>query len=206
MIRKNGSTFNKPHLLAVEGDDDFHFVVRMLGHLNIDSVHVHCLDGVNSLPTKLTTITKTPGFGSVARFALLVDSDSDPGGRQQSIRTALQIAGLPVPAIPDQFAGTSRQVKYSTVPGPTAVGCLDDLLIQTFAGEPNASCVGTYLACAGVTPGPLGSRWSKAWVHSYLATFPTPGLKIGEAAKAGYINVSAPQLAPVRNFISSFVT
>ena len=206
MFRGNSSEFHKPHLLAVEGDDDFYFLIEVLRTLNIETIQIHCLEGVGGLGTKLKTMKKTPGFGDVSRLAVLVDSDDDPAGRQQSIRTALTSASLPVPPSYDVFAGNPMQVKYSTIPGPNIQGCLEDLLIKSLAHEVNAACVDSYLNCTHIQAVPGSSKWAKAWVHSFLSTRPNPGLKIGEATKAGYIDVSHVSFDSVRQFVTTFTS
>ena len=203
MFRGNSSIFHKPHLLAVEGDDDFYFFVEVLKTLNIETVQIHCLEGVDGLTTKLRTMTKTPGFSEVSRLAGLVDSDNDPSGRQQSIRTALGHAALPVPVSCDVLVGDQRQVKYSTIPGPNTTGCLEKLLIQSLAAEATATCVDRFLNCCHLPIAQGSSRWEKAWLHSFLSTFPNPGLKLGEATRAGYIDLSHLSFTGVRQFVQS---
>lgn len=194
-------TFTKRHLLLVEGRDEFGLFSKLIEHLGVTTVDVHWIEGVPDLRTKLRVISKIEGFADVTHLAILLDSDGDPVARQQSIRDALQAAKLPVPPAPGAYEGNSPAVMYTTVPGPQSHGCLEDLLIGTFAGNPKAVCVDAFLQCAELLPNPWTARRSKAWVHSMLSLQEKPGLKVGEAAKAGYFDFGHAALQDVRQVV-----
>lgn len=201
MAAGNLKEFIKPHLLLVEGTDEMNFFIRMLEFLEIETVQIHAIDGVSSLNKKLGVIKKTPGFNNINRLALLVDSDLNPAGRLQSIRDALAAADLSVPDEPGVIADGAPQVLYSTVPAPEVPGCLENVLQMFFSKDPNTVHVNSYLENFGIQQIPGTSRWPKSWVHSYLSTFEQPGKKIGEATKAGYIQVADPAFEPIQSFV-----
>ncbi|MFC6279900.1 MULTISPECIES: DUF3226 domain-containing protein [Polaromonas] len=196
--------FHKPHLIIVEGRDEVGFLICLLEQLQIETVQIHQIQGVSTLAKKLGVVTKTAGFSDVKRLCILLDSDLDPAGRQQSIRDALKSLGLPVPDGPEVLSGGEFQVMYSTVPAHNTEGCLEDLLMQSLAGMPHAQCVNNFLGCAGMQAMPLTSRWSKAWVHSFLSLADVAGLKIGEATNAGTFDLSHVSFNPMRQLITSF--
>lgn len=205
MSTGTATSFHKPHLLIVEGLDEVNFLICMLHYLQIETVQIHPIDGINGLTTKLKVVSKTAGFSDVKRIALLVDNDTDPVARHQSIRDSLAAAGLPVPPAADVLVGTQKQVMYSTLPGPDTPGCLEDFLMRSFNDQPIAPHVDSFLNNAGLIQEPLTSRWSKSWVHSYLSTHEEPGLKIGEATRARYIDVSHIAFQPLHKLIRHLV-
>ena len=196
--------FHKPHLVIVEGRDEVGFLICLLKQLQIETVQIHQIRGVSTFAKKLSVVTKTAGFSDVKRLCILLDSDLDPAGRQQSIRDALKGLGLPVPDGPEVLTDGEFQVMYSTVPAHNTQGCLEDLLMQSLAGTPQAQCVDNFLGCAGMQLVPLNSRWSKAWVHSFLSLADVAGLKIGEATSAGSFDLSHMSFSPMRQLITSF--
>lgn len=198
-------TFTRRHLLIVEGVDEEKLLINMLNHLEIESVHVWKIDGIKNLPAYLKLFPKIEGFSNIERIAILVDSDDDPASRHQSICSSLKAAKLPVPTTTDTVSTGYPGVIYSTLPGPDQAGCLEDLLNKCLNSHASAKHVHTFLSGVGLSPAPRSSRWSKSWLHSCLSTFAEPGKKIGEATKAGYIDVSHAELLPIREFIGKLV-
>jgi len=205
MGRKNLTTFKCEQLLLVEGQDEFGFLVRLLEFLKIETVQLHMLNGIDNLAGVLRLLPKTPGFDKVKRIGLLLDSDSDPAARIQSIRASLSHAGLASPAMPLTFSGTPSVV-YTTVPSHELPGCLEDLIMQSAVGTGIANCVDTFLSCSAVQRTDIGSRYSKSWVHSLLSASEKPGLKIGEATTAKLINVEHEAFEPIRVFLALLTT
>jgi hypothetical protein len=205
MMAEKDKTFHKPNLLVVEGVDEERLLFSILDHLNISTIQVRRIDGVTELGPQLKLFKKTEGFSNVKRLAVLMDSDDSPDNRQESIRAHLKNAGLPCPETSNKFAEGSPRVIYSTVPSPNHAGCLEDLINQTFSDHHNAVHVTNFLSNVGLTAIPRSSRWSKSWLHSLLSTMESPGLKIGEATKAKYIDIGHAEFGVLRNFITQFV-
>lgn len=201
MSRFAAKEFIRPHLVVVEGTDDANVVVGLLAQLSIESVQVIEVKGYTNLAPQLPVFRKTSGFSSVERIGILVDSDSDPAGRLQSIRTTLTNSGLAAPTSPMVLGGAGPAVVYSTVPGPGQPGCLEDTIAASLAGTHNAACVDQHLACVGVANVAGSSKWSKAWVHTQLSSNGQPGLKIGEAVTAKLIDLTHPAFDDFRAFL-----
>jgi hypothetical protein len=205
MPRASEKEFVKPHVIVVEGLDEFGFILGLLNSMAIETVQIMCLDGVDQLAPRLKAYRMTEGFRNIKRFGVLVDSDGDPEARNRSTRDLLRSSGFSAADMPLVVSGTAPAVMYSTIPSPSSNGCLEDLILDSMSMQHRAPCVEAYLNCAAVPQAQLGSRWAKSWVHSFLSTSETPGLKIGEATKAGLVDVGAPAFEPVRAFLQQLV-
>lgn len=204
MARVGHTTFERPHVLVVEGLDDFNVVVGILAAMEIESVHIVCTDGVENLAPRLKVYAKTPGWANVRRLCILVDSDNDPAGRLASIRSALGNAQLPVPRAAGEIAGEGLSVLYSTLPAPDAVGRLETVIANAVPHETRA-CIDQFMGCAGIADDGVSGRHEKAYVHAYIATTSDPGAKIGEAVTSRVIDVSAPAFEPIRAVLRALV-
>lgn len=193
-------TFHKPHVLVVEGKDDYWVCIQLLQELNIESVQVIETGGFPKLGDALKLYTKTPGWSSVERFAVLVDCDGDAEGRCASVRGSLQKAGLAAPNDPMVFSGREPAVAYCVVP-PDG-GCIEDLICNALAdGSPLQTCVDQFVACCGLAEDKPSKR-PKVWVHAYIAA-KEPGLKIGEAARAGILRLEQASYSLLRDLLLS---
>jgi hypothetical protein len=190
-------------VLVVEGKDDFRVCVQLLARLGIETVQVMETGGFNRLASALKLYTKTPGWTSVERLAILVDCDDDLDARKQSVQGSLRQAGLAEPQEPGVFAGRDPAVAYCLI--PETGGCLEDLIRTALSdGSALPNCVDTFLACSGLHED-QSSRQSKAWVHAYIAAT-EPGLKVGEAAKAGVLRLDDTPYDPIRTLLLTLQT
>src|SRR5204863_1338291 len=76
-------------------------------------------------------------------------------------------------------------VKTLILPGGTQVGALENLCLQSIAGQPIESCVEEYMSCAARATGYIHTTTTnkaKARVHAWLAAQPRPDLRLGNAA------------------------
>lgn len=200
MAIKDAKTFIQPHLLFVEGKDELGLIIPLLKVENIETVQIVELEGYTQLSRRLQLAIKTEGWANVTRLGILLDSDDMPSGRLDSIRAALKDSGLPVPQNPFEYAGDSLKVCYSTLPTPDELGCLETLIERSVEDLNVKTCVEGYLSCGGIEPGGTALR-AKRWVHSYLSRSDQPGLKIGEAAKSGLLNLASPAFNSLREFL-----
>lgn len=200
MASSSALKFHKPHILVVEGKDDLWLCVQLLAHLQIETVQVVDTNGFDNLGTALKLYTKTPGWSDVERVAVLVDADGDAIARADSVRHSIRAAGLADPQEPGRFFGTQPATAYSLV--PEAGGCLENLIREALSdGSQMPTCVDQFLACCGLLEDST-SRRPKAWVHAYIAAV-NPGLKIGEAAKAGVLQLDREPYEPLRRLLRS---
>ena len=203
MASNPSTTFHKPHVLVVEGKDDFWVCVALLKALAIESVQVIDTGGFENLAPQLKLFTKTPGWASVRRVAVMVDCDGDAVARATSVKGSLKKAGLAEPAEPGVFAGQEPAVAYCLV--PSGGGCLEDLICAALAdGDIRATCVDSFIACSGLQDD-VSSKRPKAWVHAYIAVT-QPGLKVGEAANAGILKLESKPYELIRSLILALQT
>lgn len=200
MAASSSIKFHKPHVLVVEGKDDFWLCVQLLDDLGVDTVQVIDIGGFENLGDTLKLYTKTPGWSSVRRVAVMVDSDGDPAARALSVRSSMKKAGLADPVEPSKFAGKDPSAAFFLV--PPHGGCLEDLIRAALKdGSPVELCVDQFVECCGVDDDPPSKR-PKTWVHAYIAA-KKPGLKIGEAARAGLLRLEVASYEPLRALLLS---
>ena len=132
-------------LLLVEGKDACNFFDTLREHLDLADVVVRDFGGVGQLRLYLAGLVSAPGFRNVRRLGIVRDAEiSDDPARTaerafQSVQSALDNAGLPVPARPAQFIepGANRPaVAVLILPGGDREGMLETLLCRTFADTP----------------------------------------------------------------------
>lgn len=79
---------------------------------------------------------------------------------------------------------------------------LEDLCLQSVAGDPAMDCVEEYFGClqkAGVSPRNL----PKAKMQAFLASREKAGLRLGEGAEKGYFDWENPTFNELREFLHS---
>lgn len=198
-------------LLLVEGKDECNFFHTLLGHLNLAGFGVRDFGGVGQLRPYLAGLVSAPGFRNVLRLGIVRDAEtSDDPVRTaerafQSMQSALDNAGLPVPERPAQFTDGEAErpaVAVLILPGGNREGMLETLLCETFAGSEVDRCIDGFLQCAEESSGPP-RRPDKARAHAYLATKPDPHVSVGVAAQKGYWNLEHAALDGVRGFLAS---
>jgi hypothetical protein len=67
-MKRQERTFVRPHVLVVEGKDDFGFLVGLLDQMNVTTVQIMEIGGYPNLRDRLELFTKTPGFQNVQRL------------------------------------------------------------------------------------------------------------------------------------------
>ena len=152
-----------------------------------------------------------PGFQNVRRLGVVSDAEtSDDPVRTaerafQSMRSALENAGLPVPARPAEFTDPDADrlaVAVLILPGGNREGMIETLLCETFAGTAVDRCIADFFRCVEESDEPI-HRPDKARAHAYLATKPDPHVSVGVAAQKGYWNLDHAALEDVRGFLAS---
>ena len=198
-------------VLLVEGKDAYNFFDTLGEHLELTDVGVRDFGGVGQLRRYLAGLVSAPGFRSVRRLGIVRDAEtSDDPARTaervfQSMQSALENAGLPVPARPAEFTDPHAdrpEVAVLILPGGDREGMLETLLCRTFAGTPVDRCIDDFLRCVEESNEP-SRRPDKARAHAYLATKPQPHVSVGVAAQKGYWNLDHAALDGVRGFLTS---
>ena len=198
-------------LLLVEGRDACNFFDALRRHLNLVDFGVKDFGGVDELGDYLAALVSAPGFRNVARLGIVRDAETsdDPADTArrafQSMQSALENAGLPVPDQPAQATGDDADqpaVAVLILPDGDREGMLETLLCETFAGTSADRCVEGFLQCVEESDEPI-HRPDKARAHAYLATKPDPHVSVGVAAQKGYWDLDHAALNGVREFLTS---
>lgn len=185
---------DQTRILAGEGVEDVLFFAAILEHLKITGVQVEPYGGKPGLAAYLKTLKTRPGFDRVLKIGVIRDADDDPVAAAASVEGAISRAGFPESVI----------VSKLIVPGASATGALENLLLQTIAGKPVEGCIEEYLACAagatGVTHSSATNR-AKSRVHAWLAAQAPPDLRLGIAAGKGLLDWSSPAFDELKAFL-----
>lgn len=189
----------RPKLLIVEGRDEEQFLTAALAdHLGLTDIQVMPIGGKSKLTQSLSALVLDPGYASVVSLAVLRDADTpfgdvpaaDVGMTEanrafQSICGSLRHVGLPCPPGHGQFVNGPPRIGMFIVPNGVGDGMLETLCLQSVSALPEFPCVDGLFQCLQGY-GPLPTNLHKARAHAWLASHPRPGLRVGEAAQAGY--------------------
>ncbi|SRR6266516_4005290 len=181
-------------MLLGEGREEEIFLGALLAHLGITGVQIERYDGKSNLAPFLKALKNRSGFAQVVKLSILRDGDDDPVGAESSVNNAIAQAAFE----PDLI------VKTLILPGGTHVGALENLCLQSIAGQPIESCVEEYISCAARATGHSHAgttNKAKARVHTWLAAQPRPDLRLGDAAAAGLIDWSSPAFDQLKAFV-----
>lgn len=194
----------KPKLLVVEGREEQMFFEALNQHLGLKKIQIMPIGGKEKLRGNLKALVRSPGFPQVVSLAVVRDADEDPDGAFQSVRDALQAAGLPTPEKAFEPVNENPRVAVLILPKADRSGMLEDLCLEAVVQDPAMECVERYFQCLQEKDLTLPHNISKAKVQVFLASRPKAGLRLGEAAQAGYWPWDAEAFHQVKNFLSSF--
>ncbi len=192
--------------IVVEGKDTCQFVDALVEDLDLKDIQVHDFGGVSEIHAFMKAFVLLPGFGRIKGLGILRDAETSASGAFQSVCTALSNVALPIPPGPETFTATTPHVGAFIFPGSGSSGMLEDLCLQAIQSDPVLPCVDGFFNCAEQTSGamaPPTHRLAKARTYAFLSTRERPHLRVGEAAKAGYWDLSDPAFAALRSFLRS---
>jgi hypothetical protein len=193
-------SLSQPNVLVVEGREDELFFTALIAHLRLNRIQVMPIGGKTNLRKNLMALAITPGFSNVISLGIARDADLDPNSAFQSVSDALQAAGLPNPTSPLVTVGQRPRVTVMILPEPGISGILEDLCLNSVAGDSAVPCVHQYFQCLEEREIPLPLIMSKAKVQVFLAS-KRKTLRLGEAAQAGYWPFNHKAFAQVGNFL-----
>jgi len=215
--RRELESFDKPCVLAVEGEDQYYLLRHVLCVCSLsDSFDVVRLKGVTQLRPFLGTALVTTGFDGVQALGVMRDAEEQrqdtcvpaAASALQSVadafRDVLGVAGLTSHAqvMAGEVAGRPLRVGAFIAPDGVRAGMLEDLCLSTAPVRASEAlrCVDYYLECLGKA-NVLRPTWPKRRLHAYLAACEEPGKKLGEAARAGYLHLDDPVWNPLKQFL-----
>ena len=193
---------NRPKQLIVEGKDDAWLVGALLKKLNITDVQIHDLEGVGNLRRLLRTLVISPGFqDDVYALGILRDADDNSANQLRSVRDALRAVNLPVPTRSLQVAGGNPKTLILIVPHEERTGAIEDVCLASVEADTASDCVEEYIDCVHEKVATPPNNRSKAKVQTFLASRTRPGLRLGEAAAAGYWNFNHSIFDPLKELL-----
>src|SRR2546426_1304546 len=130
-------------MLLGEGREEEIFLEALLAHLSITGVQIERYDGKSNFAPFLKALKNRSGFARVVKLSILRDGDDDPVRAESSVNNAIAQAAFQA----------DLTVKTLILPGGTQVGALENLCLQSIAGQPIESCVEEYMSCAARAKG-----------------------------------------------------
>jgi hypothetical protein len=194
----------KPRLLIGEGQDEVFFFEAMLAHHGVADVHVEQYAGKGKLSVHLRDLVNRPGWQGVAALAVTRDADADAAQAFASVSSSLAASGLPGPPAAGQVAVGPPRVGVFLLPDNRRAGMLEDLCWEAVQTDGAALCVDDYLRCVAQRAARQPNVLAKARIHAWLTSHRESGLRLGEAAKNGYLPWGCPELATLEQFVTSF--
>jgi hypothetical protein len=191
----------QPNVLVVEGREEELFFGALIKHLGLGNIQTIPIGGKGQLPPKLKALAASPRFSEVISLGIVRDANADPDAAFQSVRDALQTVNLPAPDRPLMFVDGRPRVGVLILPELGTPGMLEDLCLRAVAQDPAMLCVEQYFKCLQQEGLSLANNMSKAKVQVFLAARPKAGLRLGEAAQAGYWPWNENAFEQVRDFL-----
>lgn len=173
-------------LLVVEGNDDKRLFNALLRHIGVSEIQVVDAGGKDNIRQTLKVIKQSRGFSKVTSIGVVRDADANAGSALQSVQDALRDASLPSPDAPLSLAGTDRRVAVLIAPHGEPSGTIEDVCLESVAGDAAMGCVQGYFSCLNDNAVEQPNNLSKAKAQVFLASREHTGLRLGEAAEAGY--------------------
>lgn len=175
-------------LLVVEGSDDERLFNALITHIGASGIQVVNAQGKDNIRQTLNVIKQNSDFRAMSSKSIGVvrDADASADSALQSVRDALRAAGLPSPDAPLSLAGTDLRVAVLIAPHDKPSGTIEDVCLESVAEDAAMGCVQDYLNCIRTKVGNQPNSMPKAEAQAFLASRERPGLRLGEAASAGY--------------------
>jgi hypothetical protein len=196
-------------LLVVEGrDEERFFNAAFNNYLGLTDIQVMPIGGKTKLSASLAALIRDPKFQSVASLAIIRDADatdldastSAASKSLVSVSSSLSLSGLRGPSAHGEFADGDPRVGIFIVPNGIDDGMLETLCLASVSAGPEFECVNRYFECLQVHQ-IVPTHHHKARAHAWLASQPKPGLRVGEAADAGYWPWDSPVFSALWSFI-----
>jgi hypothetical protein len=191
----------QPNVLVVEGREEELFFGALIKHLGLENIQTMPIGGKEQLRRNLKALAVSPGFSEVISLGIVRDANGDPDAAFQSVHDALQTVNLPAPDRPLMPVGGRPRVAVLILPEVGTPGMLEDLCLRAIAQDPAMLCVEQYFKCLQQEGLSLPDNMSKAKVQVFLASRPKAGLRLGEAAQAGYWPWNENAFEQVRDFL-----
>lgn len=194
-------TVDKSKVIIAEGKDDCNLINEICNFLNIHDIQTI---STNTKPNSdsLKPIFNMSNFSQIVKsIGIIRDANDDPNAAFQSVSTALQNNGYPVPAVPLVPVNNGLiQTLIMIVPDFHNQGNLETLLMRYVQSLPISNCITDFFTCItqhGHNPRII----SKAQVQTYLAAQRDCGMSLGVAARQRVWDFQHAAFSDLINFI-----
>lgn len=188
-------------LALVEGPNDERFLYALLSSLGVSEIQVMPCGGVSGFRPMVQAISSNQLKGGQDLQSILIvrDADDNPAGAAESIENIYRDFGYAIPSSPGVMTSSTPKTGFVIVPGDSASGTLDDVLLNSIHDEDQRilDCVEGYFTCLEADDHPLQVPPSKLKLDSFLSANGHAG-RIGDAARAGAFNFSSVALGELR--------
>lgn len=132
-------------LLIVEGKEDAAFFDAIAKHLGIQALTIRDIGGKTRLSRELRTLSKEQQFlDQVVSLGIIRDADQSSKSTFQSVCSALNNAGLPVPRQPLKSADGTPRVTIMIMPTNKKNGILEDVCLESLGKHTAIRCADEY--------------------------------------------------------------
>lgn len=198
----------RDNLLIVEGKDDLRVVPELVEHAGVswgprgdEIVRIHEIDGYANLAAQLRAQLKNAGM---VRVGIIVDANSDPAARWQSLSATLAPeCALPAAAPPTGFiapqTSSKKRLGVWMMPDNAARGMMETFLLalRPAANAPLLAHVEGAADTARLHGAPFSAAHrDKALIHTWLAWQEPPGRQLHDAVKQAMLDASLPYAGP----------
>ena len=172
-------------------------------HIGVSGIQVLNVEGKDNIKKMLKVIPSSPGYSKVSSIGVVRDADANADSAFQSVRDALKAANLPAPDAPLSLVGTDRRVAVLIAPHGKSSGAIEDVCLESVAGDAAMGCVQDYLNCIkdSVAESERPNNLRKAEAQAFLASRKRPDLRLGEAAEAGYWDFEHAAFEPFKRLL-----
>ena len=182
--------------LLVEGRDDKMVILSLMQrHGLMVDLKIDPMGGIDPLLEALPTELKA---SDLQRLGIVVDADTSLDARWQSLRAILSAAGYEIPNVPGEYGSVIEKADLPTVgiwlmPNNRVPGILEDFV--RFMVPPGDDLWSLADDCVTAIP-PEAVRFpsvkrAKVVTHTWLAWQEEPGLPLGTAITARYLDAES---------------
>lgn len=194
-----------PHLLAVEGKDEYNFFTAILNDLSINTVQLVDLGGKDKFPIELPLLMQLEGFRNLKVIGFVRDAEEKRAKSAfDSIRATLKKNRLPAPASMASFTPGPPKTGIFIMPDNRGAGMLENLCLRTLKGQPIDRCINDFMSCISAIMNSEEQAYfneSKARVQTYLA-FRAPLVNsLGLGALKRYWDFNHPCFEKLKQFL-----
>jgi len=194
-------------VLVVEGYGDLLFYAEVLEELGLEKrVFIKHLGGNTRLSTILETFITPDLLNSKTNLGFIFDADDRPQATRDKLQGLLtKLTGQTV--VDGNWTTSTPKVVLFIVPGGDRTGEIETLVWNSWASDPaNAhqkQCILDYIACMK-TAGKTAHSPDKGLISALLAIQSDEDPRLGPGARDNVFDLTRPELAPLRTFLSGF--